>query len=294
MNVNRWISDVVREARPKQWLKNALVFAAPGSAGVLDNWHDLQVTLVVFVAFCLASSGTYFWNDVLDAESDRRHPRKMHRPIAAGRISRLHGGIIGTAGLILGCGLGFVSNWTAGLAIIVYVVLTTAYSAWFKHVAVIDLMLVASGFVLRAIAGAEASAVEMSNWFLICVSFGALFIVTGKRFAEIAEVGVGNSETRQTLAEYSREFLRTVLTVCLAATLVAYCMWAFATKEISGASWPFYELSIIPVVGALLRYLLVIDQGRGSAPEEVFAADRSLQVFGLCWVVVFGLGVYVS
>lgn len=288
------LADLLRTSRPKQWLKNVLVFAAPGSAGVLDNADSFVPTLVVFIGFCLASSGTYFWNDLLDVETDRQHPRKKMRPIAAGRISGLQASIVGSAMLVCGCLLGFLVEWRTGIAMVVYVTLTTTYSSVFKHIAVVDLMAVASGFVLRAIAGAEATNVEMSNWFLICVSFGALFIVAGKRFAEIAEMGQGNSRTRATLAVYSSEFLRTVVTVSLASTLVAYCMWAFATKEISGATWPFYELSIVPMLGALLRYLLVLDQGRGSAPEEVFAADRPLQVFGVLWMVVFGLGVYVS
>lgn len=286
--------DLFRTARPKQWLKNVLIFAAPGAAGVLDNWTSLAPTLAVFFAFCLASSGTYFWNDVLDVESDAKHPRKRTRPVAAGRVSSTLAGVIGSALLLTGCSLGFFVDWRAGLAIAVYVVLTSSYSFAFKHVPVIDLMVVASGFVLRAIAGAEATRVVMSNWFLICVSFGALFIVAGKRFAEIHEMGRGNDETRQTLGSYSEEYLRTVVTLSLSATLVSYCMWAFATKEISGATWPFYELSIVPMLGALLRYLLVLDQGRGSAPEDVFVADGILQGFGLGWFVTFGLGVYVS
>jgi decaprenyl-phosphate phosphoribosyltransferase len=286
--------DHVRTARPKQWLKNVLVFAAPGAAGVLDNFTSFAPAVAIFAAFCLASSGTYYLNDVLDAEQDAKHPRKKDRPIAAGRIQRSHALVVGSLLMILGCASGFIVEWRAGLAMVIYVALTSSYSSIFKHVAVIDLMAVASGFVLRAIAGAQATHVEMSNWFLICVSFGALFIVTGKRFAEISEVGHGNSETRATLATYSSSFLRTVVTISLSATLVAYCMWAFATKEISGATWPFYELSIVPMLGALLRYLLVLDLGRGSAPEEVFAADRPLQVLGVVWVVIFGLGVYVT
>lgn len=289
-----FVADCLRTSRPKQWLKNVLVFAAPGAAGVLDNFTSFAPAFAVFIAFCAASSGTYFWNDVLDADSDAKHPRKKERPIAAGRITPGQGRFLGSSLIVGGCALGWFIEWRTGLAMTIYVVLTMSYSSYFKHVAVIDLMTVASGFVLRAIAGAECTDVQMSNWFLICVSFGALFIVAGKRFAEIAEVGHGNSETRSTLAIYSREFLRTVVTISLAATLVAYCMWAFATKEVSGSTWPFYELSIVPMLGALLRYLLVLDMGRGSAPEEVFAADRPLQILGLLWVIVFGLGVYVS
>jgi decaprenyl-phosphate phosphoribosyltransferase len=284
----------LREARPKQWAKNVLVFAAPGAAGVLNEWSALWQTLVAFVALCMAASGTYYWNDVLDVEADRAHPRKRLRPVASGAVSMLSARIVGTILLVGGVTLAFVPDWRSGVAVIVYVVLTVSYSARLKHEAVLDLMAVAAGFVIRAIAGAEASGVEMSTWFLLCASFGALFIVTGKRYAELRDAGDTVGVTRVALTEYSLGFLRIVLSVSLAATLVAYCTWAFATKEISGSTWPFYELSIIPMLGALLRYLLVLEQGQGAAPEDVFAADRMLQGMGVAWVIVFGLGVYVG
>jgi decaprenyl-phosphate phosphoribosyltransferase len=284
----------LREARPKQWAKNVLVFAAPGAAGVLNEWSALWQTLVAFVALCLAASGTYYWNDVLDVEADRAHPRKRLRPVASGAVSMLSARIVGTILLFGGVTLAFVPDWRSGVAVVVYVVLTVSYSARLKHEAVLDLMAVAAGFVIRAIAGAEASGVEMSTWFLLCASFGALFIVTGKRYAELRDAGDTVGVTRVALTEYSLGFLRIVLSVSLAATLVAYCTWAFATKEISGSTWPFYELSIIPMLGALLRYLLVLEQGQGAAPEDVFAADRMLQGMGVAWVIVFGLGVYVG
>lgn len=284
----------LREARPKQWAKNVLVFAAPGAAGVLNEWSALWHTSIIFVALCMAASGTYYWNDVLDVEADRAHPRKRLRPVASGAVSIRSARVVGTLLLIGGVALGFVPDWRSGVAVVVYVILTVSYSARLKHEAVLDLMAVAAGFVIRAIAGAEASGVEMSTWFLLCASFGALFIVTGKRYAELRDAGDTVGVTRAALTEYSVGFLRIVLSVSLAATLVAYCTWAFATKEISGATWPFYELSIIPMLGALLRYLLVLEQGDGAAPEDVFAADRMLQGMGVVWVVVFGLGVYVG
>lgn len=288
------LRGVIREARPRQWMKNVLVVAAPGAAGVLDNWGSLWRTLVAFAALSAAASGTYYWNDILDVEADRAHPTKRNRPIAAGLVPLGPARAIGTLLLLGGAALGFVPGWRSGLAVLVYIVLTVSYSTVLKHQPVLDLMAVAGGFVIRAITGAEASDVPMSTWFLLCASFGALFIVTGKRYAEVREMGEGNTETRAALAQYPLGYLRVVLSVALSATLVAYCTWAFATKEISGSTLPFYELSIVPMLAALLRYLLVLEQGHGAAPEEVFAEDRTLQALGVLWVIVFALGVYVG
>ena len=285
---------LLKEARPKQWAKNILVFAAPGAAGVLNEWASLWQTLLCFVALSLTASGTYFWNDILDVEADRVHPTKCRRPIAAGLVKINTARIVGTLLLVVGIAVGFIPDWRCGVAVVVYAILTVSYSKVLKHQPVLDLLAVAGGFVIRAIAGAEATAVEMSTWFLLCASFGALFIVTGKRYAEMKELGEGNGSTRSTLMAYSLDYLRMVLAITLGATLVAYCTWAFATKEISGSSWPSYELSIIPMLAALMRYLLALEQGRGGAPEEVFASDRTLQILGLIWVIIFGLGVYVG
>jgi decaprenyl-phosphate phosphoribosyltransferase len=271
-----------------------LVFAAPGAAGVLNEWASLWQTLLCFVALSLTASGTYFWNDILDAEADRVHPTKCRRPIAAGLVKINTARIVGTLLLVVGIAVGFIPDWRCGVAVVVYAILTVCYSKVLKHQPVLDLLAVAGGFVIRAIAGAEATAVEMSTWFLLCASFGALFIVTGKRYAEMKELGEGNGSTRSILMAYSLDYLRMVLAISLGATLVAYCTWAFATKEISGSSWPSYELSIIPMLAALMRYLLALEQGRGAAPEEVFASDRTLQILGVIWVIIFGLGVYVG
>lgn len=287
------IKGLVREARPKQWAKNLLVFAAPGAAGVLDDWSSLAPALVAFVAFCAVSSGTYYWNDIHDVEADRLHPTKSRRPIAAGAVSLPVARLVGTLLLLGGIGLAFAVDWRLGLVVVGYVVQTTLYSVVLKHVAVIDLVAVASGFLLRAIGGAEATHVRMSTWFLLCTSFGSLFIVTGKRFAELREFG-DDSRTRATLEEYTVSFLRTVLSVAVSGTIVTYCMWAFEVRELSGTTWPFYELSIVPMLIALLRYVLVLEQGHGAAPEEVFMADRWLQAMGLVWIVVFATGVYVG
>lgn len=286
------MNKYLREARPKQWLKNVLVFAAPGAAGLLDNWEPFGKTLMVFIGFCLASSGTYFWNDILDVEEDRRHPKKSKRPIAAGQISLPAARLAGSFLLLTGTLLATAVRWQTGVVLGGYVVLTLTYSSIWKHVAVVDLAAVASGFVLRAVAGAVGVDVPMSTWFVLCTCFGALFIVAGKRYAELREMGVNATSTRATLASYTPTYLRLVLGMALSSTMLAYCLWAFETAAGASSSVPWYEITIIPMGIALLRYLLVLEAGQGGAPEEVFLTDRVLQLAGAVWVLVFAVAVY--
>lgn len=285
---------LLRTCRPKQWLKNVLVFAAPGAAGVLDNWPHLGDALLAFASFCLAASGIYCWNDALDVEADRQHPTKRYRPVAAGIVSPTVAKLAGTVMSVGAFAVMALTRWQAVAVVAVYVVTTLLYSAWLKHVAVVDLVTIASGFVLRAAAGAAAVDVAMSQWFVLCTVFGSLFIAAGKRYAELREVGEDAPLVRATLGTYSAEYLRTVLAVSVGAALVSYCQWAFETKELSQTTWPFYELSIVPLLTALLRYALVVENGDGATPEDVFAHDRVLQLLGVAWAVVFGLGVYVG
>src|SRR5918998_5541786 len=285
------VGGLLRLARPKQWVKNVLVFAAPGAAGVLQHADDLGKTVLAFVAFCLAASGTYYLNDAADVEADRNHPVKRLRPVASGAVSvglaRVLGVALIAAGVLVGAATG---SWHLPAVVVGYVALTTSYTVWLKHIAVVDLAAVAAGFVIRALAGAAATDVEVSDWFLIVACFGSLFMVAGKRSAELAE-SVGSVSTRAVLGEYSASFLAHVRTLASGVTTVAYVLWAFERAR-GGGEFPWYELSIIPFVLALLRYALQIDRGAGGAPEEVVLGDRLLQGLGVIWVVVFGLGVY--
>jgi decaprenyl-phosphate phosphoribosyltransferase len=286
------VRGFVKEARPRQWAKNVLVAAAPGAAGVLTHRDALIDTLIAFVAFCLAASGTYFLNDALDAEADRLHPKKRFRPIAAGVISVTTGKISAGVLIAAGIGLGFATgSWQLPAVTALYVLCTTSYSIWFKHVAVIDITLLASGFVLRAIAGAVATDVPISDWFFIVTAFGSLFMVTGKRYAEFQEMGDERAGFRATLGEYSVAYLNYVLAVASGVTMVAYCLWAFEKTAREGGI-PWYELSIVPFVLAVLRYALVVEQGRGGAPEEVVLSDRMIQGMVIAWVIVFGIAIY--
>lgn len=288
------INALLRTARPKQWLKNVLVFAAPGAAGVLDQPRELLLTVITFVAFCAAASGIYFWNDIFDVESDRRHPTKRNRPIAAGELSigaaRVAGVILPLAALGLSA---LTGRWQTVAVVGTYIALTVTYSVWLKRVAVVDMVTVAAGFVLRAAAGAVAVDVPMSRWFVLCIMFGSMFIVVGKRYAELRNVG-DEAGTRATLETYTIGYLQMVLAVSLGGALISYCVWAFETSALSAADLPWYELSIVPMMTALFRYLLVLERGEGGAPEDVFTSDRVIQFLGLCWVIIYGVAVYAS
>jgi len=283
-----------RALRPKQWLKNVLVFAAPGAAGVLDDGSDLLTTFVAFIAFCLAASGIYVWNDVHDIEADRLHPKKRHRPFASGLVSVSVGRAMGVVLPVASLGVAALTGRWQTVAIVgVYIVVTLSYTFGLKEVAIIDLLTVASGFVLRAAAGAVAVDVPMSRWFVLCITFGSLFIVIGKRYAELNEVGIA-AGTRTTLDTYTPGFLRMLLSASLAGALISYCVWAFETAEDEAITLPLYELTIVPMIAALFRYLLVLERGEGSAPEEVFARDRVLQLAGLIWIIIYGVAVYTA
>ncbi|MDX2379912.1 MAG: decaprenyl-phosphate phosphoribosyltransferase [Acidimicrobiia bacterium] len=288
------ISGLIRTARPKQWLKNVLVFAAPGAAGVLDQPRELLLTVITFVAFCAAASGIYFWNDILDVESDRRHPTKCNRPIAAGELSITAARVAGVVLPLVALGLSALTGrWQTVAVLAMYIGLTICYSIWLKHVAVVDMVTVAAGFVLRAAAGAVAVDVPMSRWFVLCIMFGSMFIVVGKRYAELRNVGDA-AGTRATLETYTLAYLQMVLAVSLGGALISYCVWAFETSALSTADLPWYELSIVPMLTALFRYLLVLERGQGGAPEDVFMGDRVIQLLGLCWVIIYGVAVYAS
>jgi decaprenyl-phosphate phosphoribosyltransferase len=285
------VAALWRTARPKQWVKNVLVFAAPGAAGVLSEPGPLGRTIVAFIAMCLAASGTYFLNDALDAHADRQHPTKQHRPVAAGHVSEGLAKLMSVVLIVAAIAISIpISGGELALVVAGYAALTISYSIWLKHEPVIDLAAVAAGFVLRAIAGGVAAGVEISDWFLIVAAAGSLFMVTGKRHAEQIELGDSSGSHRSTLEAYSTSFLGFVRAVSASVMVTAYCLWAFESAASTGdETW--FRLSIIPFVLAVLRYAHVIEQGKGGAPEEIVLSDRVIQVLGLLWIITFAIGV---
>jgi len=284
---------LVREARPRQWAKNVLVFAVPGAAGRLTEGPVLARTLLVFAAFCLLASGLYFLNDLADVEADRLHPRKRLRPIAAGEVPVRLAVIVAVLLLLGGIGTCAALGWRTLLVAALYVAATLAYSARLKHEVVLDLACVASGFVLRAIAGGTATTVPISKWFLIVAGAGSMFMVAGKRHAEFVEMGEERGTTRISLQGYTLAYLRFVWMLSASVAIGAYAVWAFEDGAVKlDPVWA--QLSIVPFTLALLRYALDIEQGHGGAPEDVVLGDRGLQVLGLVWLVTFAVGVHLG
>ena len=285
----RTASALVRTMRPRQWTKNVLVVAAALSAGVLGDGNNIAIIIGTFIAFTLAASAVYLFNDARDVEDDRKHPRKKLRPVAAGEVSVrtavLSSIVVSAAGL----GLGFAIDRDLGITLSVYIAIQVAYALWLKEQPVIDLAIVSAGFLLRAIAGGVAIDVPLSQWFLLVASFGSLFMVAGKRYSELRSLG-NEAGTRRTLEEYSVSYLRFVWTLAATVTITAYSLWAFEIKNETGVDWQ--AISIAPFVMGLLRYSVDIDRGLAGEPEEAVLRDRVLQLIAVCWLAIFAIGVY--
>jgi decaprenyl-phosphate phosphoribosyltransferase len=281
---------IVRAARPRQWVKNVLLLGAPAAAGVLGRPEVLGRLAVAFVAFCAAAAGGYLLNDVRDAADDRRHPRKRLRPVASGALSERAALIAGVTLLAAALALGAALGWAFVAILLGYVALTATYSFALRDVAVLDLAAVAGCHVARAAAGGIAVGVPLSQWFLIVASFGSLFVVAGKRLGDLAELGEDAPSARATLASYSPTYLRHVLTMSSAVSVTAYCLWSLDAPK---ATLPaLSQLSVVPLVLFLLRYALLLDQGRGGAPEDLVLADRVLFALAAAWVALFAGAVY--
>lgn len=278
----------IRLIRPKQWVKNVLVFAAPFAAGTLLEANSLLKGLLAFITFTTISASVYIINDILDVNRDRLHPLKMNRPIASGSIS-VEVAIVFAAILTLFSLI--VSNIFLSRSffyvIILYLMSQTLYIFYFKNIPVIELFFVASGFVLRAIGGGAAASVPLSNWFLTVVAAAALLIVSGKRYGEI--ISLGNSgETRKVLSYYTIGFLRMVWTVSLSASVAFYALWAVELNASATSSLAL--ISSVPFSIALLSYALKVEQGEAEIPEDLIFGDRMLVGVAITWVMIFSLG----
>lgn len=293
------VTGLIKAMRPRQWVKNVLVLAAPLAAGTdtLTNLDKMGNVGLAFIAFCLAASSIYLVNDALDVEADRAHPTKRFRPIAAGVVPRNFAFVLAVVLMAGAIGVALVANWQTAVTIAVYLAIQLGYCFGLKHQAVIDICIVSSGFLLRAIAGGVAADIDLSKWFLLVMAFGSLFMAAGKRYAELQLAERTGAKIRKSLEYYTTTYLRFVWTLSATAVVLCYGLWAFERGVYDGNLTDdrniWYAVSMVPFTVAILRYAVDVDGGEAGEPEEIALGDRVLQVLAVAWVVCVAVAVYV-
>lgn len=286
----RLLPGLVSAVRPRQWLKNVLVAAAPIAGGVAFEPDVLVNTAVAFFAFCLAASGIYLINDVRDIDADRTHPTKRSRPIASGVVPIPLASSLAVILLVAALGFSLLATVELLVVLAIYEAVQIAYCFGLKHQPVLDMCVVASGFLLRAVAGGAAAGIPLSQWFLMCAGFGSLFMVAGKRYAEIRLSEKTGVITRRILNSYTPSYLRFVWTLAATGVVTAYSLWSFEIRAENQSPWSV--ISIVPFVIAVLRYAVDVDGGDAGEPEDIALRDHVLQVLSLIWLTTLALSVY--
>ena len=266
--------------RPRQWLKNLLLFAGLVFAAELGDGSRWLRALVAFALYCAASSAAYLVNDVRDAEADRAHPTKRLRPVASGELSATHAlaaaAILTVLAILAAAALGRDSL----LLMLAFLALQILYSTWLKHIVLVDVLAIAALFVIRAAAGAVAIDVVVSGWLLVCTGLLALFLALNKRRGELADGGDGSS--RPVLHRYDLRLVDRLVLGVGAATLLVYAAYA-----VSGPRPELFPLTIVPVAFGLVRYVfLVRRRAAGQEPEKVLVGDPPILVAALVWAVL--------
>jgi 4-hydroxybenzoate polyprenyltransferase len=282
------IGALVASLRPRQWTKNLLVFAGLLFSGNLLDPRLVGRSALAFFLFCLLSGGIYLINDVLDAERDRSHPQKRYRPVASGRLSAPVALAVGIGLLLGGSVAGYVLSPSFGVVAVAYAALLSAYSAGLKHLVIVDALVIAAGFVLRAMAGVVVLDLHFSHWFLLCTSLLALFLTFGKRRHELIALEGGAAEHRPILSEYSPQLLDQMIAVVTASTLMAYALYTVAPETQARLGTTLLPLTIPFVLYGIFRYLyLLYRRDLGGNPSEHLLTDRAL----LLDVALWGLSV---
>jgi decaprenyl-phosphate phosphoribosyltransferase len=289
------VSGVIKAMRPRQWVKNVLVLAAPVAAlggDVRYDYREVAVKVAIaFVAFSLAASAVYLVNDARDVEADRQHPTKRFRPIAAGVLPEWLAYCVAAVLGVASVAISFVATPNLAVVIGVYIAMQLAYCFGLKHEAVLDICIVTSAYLLRAIAGGVAASIPLSQWFLLVMAFASLFMVAGKRYAELQLSERTGAKIRKSLESYTGTYLRFVWTLSATAMVVCYSLWAF---ERDGANASWYAITIVPITIAMLRYAVDVDGGLAGEPEEIALKDRVLQLLFLAWIGTIGAAVFLS
>jgi len=283
---------IVLSMRPRQWVKNVFVFAGLIFAQRLFT-SSAWIALAAFAIFCGLSGAIYLINDVADRERDQLDPRKRTRPVAAGRLSA--GAALAAAVVLVVGGLACAAILARAflMTALAYVVLLVAYSAWLKHIVIVDVIVVAGGFVLRAVAGAVVIDVAMSGWLLICTILLALFLTLGKRRYEYVALDQDAVRHRPILAEYSPALPDQMIAVVTASTVTAYALYTMSPETVAKFHTHLLPATLPFVLYGIFRYLYLIYQRRlGGNPSELLLADRALLINALCWICAVLLIIY--
>jgi 4-hydroxybenzoate polyprenyltransferase len=279
------IIEILKSLRPQQWIKNLFIFAPLIFSRNVLNLPFLVTTIEAFAAFCLVSSAHYIFNDLRDIEEDRRHPVKSLRPLASGRLEKGPAVVallvIGAAGIALSATID-----TAFLLIVLaYLVLQTAYSMWLKHVVILDVFVVAAGFLIRVVAGGLAIHVMISSWLLICTILLSLFLAMGKRRHELVLLDEEATSHRPILREYNTYLLDQMISVVTASTLVAYCLYTISEETVAKFGTRNLVFTVPFVLYGIFRYLYLIHQkAEGGTPEALIIRDKPLLIDIFLWV----------
>jgi 4-hydroxybenzoate polyprenyltransferase len=285
-------NDLLLILRPWQWVKNVFVLMPLLFSGSLFALDRIFAALLALTAFCLSSSAVYVLNDILDVSADRLHPRKRERPIASGRVSPLTAAILGGAVALAALAVAFFTLpigffWLVGL----YLVLNVLYCSWLKHRVIVDVMVVAIGFVLRLLGGCVAIEVVPSSWIMVCGFSLAMVLGFGKRRCEIAVFGA-DAGIRPSLTSYSAPKLDTLLAITVSVTLMSYMLYTVAPETIQLHHTRHLYYTIPFVAYGLFRYLFKTQEGKGDGPVEVLSRDPIFLVNGLLWLAAVGVVLY--
>lgn len=277
------ILALIKTMRPKQWAKNGVLFAALVFDRQLTKLVSLERTIIGFVIFCLLSSAVYIINDILDVQSDRAHPQKKDRPIASGALPVGIAIVFAVVLLVITFPVAYILSPGFALICVLYFVMNLAYSKWLKHVPLLDVLIIAAGFVLRVAGGVMLIQVQrFSPWLYVVMTLGALYIGFGKRRSELSLLAAGASNHRRVLEGYTIPLLDQLITIVSSTTIVAYSLYTFSAPNLPDNH--SMMLTIPFVLYGIFRYLYLIQvKDSGGAPEEMLFSDRPLQITIVLW-----------
>jgi len=285
----RWLVAVVQSTRPRQWPKNLLVFAAPLAGATFGRPFGFWYALVALGAFIAASSAVYLVNDVVDAERDRGHPYKKFRPVASGRLPVPHAVVLAAALAVAALGAGLIIGDVLLTAVVAaYLAISFLYSAGLKHVPVVELACVASGFVLRVVGGAAATRVPPSGYFLLVCSLGALMVAIAKRYTEIVVLGADAAKHRPAMRGYTAPVLRLTQRAVSSIMIVAYVLWAWSEPPARARAW--HLVSSLALAGALIRFDQLTARATSKPVEDLIARDPVMVLCEAAWLILFAVG----